>query len=266
MSLCKCGCGVEANEGNRFIMGHNSKGVPRSVEVRERITKKMKVVANKPEVKAKTGCLTKLRWNNPEYKMELSNKISRGMKGHVSWHRGLTSDTDDRVRKNAESRKGSKIDFSPEHKKRIGDSRRGRKMSYEIKRRISETLKKYCKSPEHLKKIIEARHIKPNKQELRLDSWLAETFPNEWKYVGNGQLIINGKCPDFTNVNGKKALIELYGDYWHRGENPKDRISMFKEFGFETLIIWESELQNRDIVLGAIKTFMNEMDKKQIDN
>lgn len=26
---------------------------------------------------------------------------------------------------------------------------------------------------------------------------------------------IGGLCPDFVNCNGKKVIIELFGDYWH---------------------------------------------------
>lgn len=264
MNLCECGCGVETRRGNRFRVGHNTRAIPRSSDVRERIAKAMRVVSNTPKTKAKTGYLARCRWTGPEYETKVSKLISIATKGHISWHRGLNSEMDDRVMRNAESRKGLKrIPFSSEHRKRMADSRRGKKRSLETKIRISKTLKKYCKSPEHLEKILEARHIKPNKQELLLGSWLRESFPNEWLFVGNGQLIINGKCPDFTNVNGKKALIELYGDYWHRGEKPEDRISMFRKFGFDTLVIWESELKNKDLVLGTIKTFINRIGQRE---
>jgi len=46
------------------------------------------------------------------------------------------------------------------------------------------------------------------------------------------------------NINGQKKLIELYGDYWHKGQNPQKRINYFKKYGFKTLIIWEKEYKN----------------------
>ena len=69
-------------------------------------------------------------------------------------------------------------------------------------------------------------------------------YPGEWKYVGNGQVIIAGKCPDFVNVNGQKKIIELFGDYWHKGQNPQDRMDLFTPFGYDILVVWEKELKD----------------------
>jgi len=73
---------------------------------------------------------------------------------------------------------------------------------------------------------------------------LESLYPGEWKFVGDGQVIIDGKCPDFINVNGQKKIIELYGERWHRDDDPQDRINVFKPFGYDTLVIWVRELQN----------------------
>lgn len=67
--------------------------------------------------------------------------------------------------------------------------------------------------------------------------------------------MINGKNPDFTNCNGKKKLIELFGDYWHKGEDPQDRINIFKKFGYDTLVIWESELKDINKVKNKVIKF-----------
>lgn len=94
----------------------------------------------------------------------------------------------------------------------------------------------------------------PNKPEQKLNLILQSLFPNEWKFVGDGSFILGGKNPDFMNVNGQKKLIEMYGDYWHKKYTtrsqdyyiPEKRIELFKQFGFDTLIIWESELKSKD--------------------
>ncbi len=78
-----------------------------------------------------------------------------------------------------------------------------------------------------------------------------------YKYVGNGEVIIGFKNPDFINVNGEKKVIELYGDYWHRNDNPQDRIDHFKKYGFDCLVIWERELKNKDSLLIKLKEFNN---------
>ena len=47
--------------------------------------------------------------------------------------------------------------------------------------------------------------------------------------------------PDFTHVS-KPKLIEVYGDYWHKDDNPQERIDYFKKYGFDTLVLWEYEV------------------------
>ena len=63
----------------------------------------------------------------------------------------------------------------------------------------------------------------------------------------------------------RKKLIELFGDYWHSKERtgiePKEherkRIEHFKQFGFDTLIIWEHELKDLNKVKNRIIQFNN---------
>lgn len=89
-----------------------------------------------------------------------------------------------------------------------------------------------------------AQNRKPNTKETTLNKLLNKNFPKEYKYVGDFQFFLGGKNPDFINVNGQKKLIELYGSYWHKDDDPKERINHFKKYGFDTLIIWEQELKN----------------------
>ncbi len=97
-----------------------------------------------------------------------------------------------------------------------------------------------------------------NKSESYLYSLLHFIYPNDWKFVGNGQFIIGGKCPDFINVNGKKQIIELFGDYWHRNDNGNKRKGLFAEYGYSTLIIWESELRKPQRLIKKITEFAEE--------
>ncbi len=60
---------------------------------------------------------------------------------------------------------------------------------------------------------------------------------------GKGVHIVGSKRPDFTNYKTKQ-LIELFGDYWHRGENPQNRIRLFKRLGWDCLVIWGKELKD----------------------
>ena len=106
-------------------------------------------------------------------------------------------------------------------------------------------------------KQTQAQKRSPNKMELLLDSFLQREFPNEWKYVGDGKLWIEGKNPDFVNINGKKKVIELDGEYWHQSEEKrKARIKHFQDYGFEMMIITDKKLMREpNIVLAEIREF-----------
>ena len=67
--------------------------------------------------------------------------------------------------------------------------------------------------------------------------------------------MIGCKSPDIWD--GNRKLIELFGDYWHQGDDPQERIAHFEKYGFQCLVIWESELKNgRTVTL--IRDFVNE--------
>ena len=99
---------------------------------------------------------------------------------------------------------------------------------------------------------MRACHVQPNRAEMALLALLQHSFPDDWAYTGNGSIILGGKCPDFVNINGKKALIELYGDWWHRGHSEADRAACFAPFGYQTLVVWEHELKDPGAVVQKI--------------
>lgn len=75
-----------------------------------------------------------------------------------------------------------------------------------------------------------------------------------YRHTGDGSFWVKGrdgksKNPDFKK-NGSKEVIEVWGDYWHRDQNPQDLIEWYKENGFECKIYWETEI--KAIMLGAV--------------
>jgi len=144
---------------------------------------------------------------------------------------------------------------SVETRKRIGLGNKGKRRTEEMRRRIRIKALQNWKNEEFVRKMAAAFKKVPNRLEMYLDKFLNTILPNEYKYVGDFQFMLGGKCPDFMNVNGQKKLIELYGDYWHKGENSQNRINHFRKYGFETLIIWEKELKDVEQLKNKVLEF-----------
>ena len=161
-----------------------------------------------------------------------------------------------RSRKEANQLSSKKI----ERNMKISDARKGKPISEKC--RIGASLR--ASNPNSPFQIAAGQvrsmllaNKRPNKFENNLYNLINIVCPNEYKYVGDGSIIIGGLNPDFININGKKKLIEAFGDYWHQGQNPKDRISKYAEFGFDCLVIWEHELEqkSKEELVEAIKNF-----------
>jgi G:T-mismatch repair DNA endonuclease (very short patch repair protein) len=135
---------------------------------------------------------------------------------------------------------------------------KGYKVSPEARAKHGTTMKKKFQDPAYCERYRVAMNMKPNKPETFLLGLLEKMYPGEWKYTGDFSFIINGKNPDFVNVNGQKKIIEVFGDYWHRGEDPADRVAAFSPFGYQTLVIWERDLKDVAVVTSRIHDFNRE--------
>lgn len=106
------------------------------------------------------------------------------------------------------------------------------------------------------RKIFSASRRKPNRAESKLSRILQEFFPDEYALNVKAEIMtLGGKIPDFVNVNGQKKVIELYGDYYHAGDDPQDRIDYFKQFGYWALVVWEHELKDRSCLVQKLAEF-----------
>lgn len=102
--------------------------------------------------------------------------------------------------------------------------------------------------------MLSARRIKPTKPERQLEAILSKHFP-EFEYNGDGRLgvTLGGLTPDFVNVNGKKDLIEVFGDYYHSAEVIGDdwrrselgKMMIYNSLGWRCLILWASDLKSK---------------------
>ncbi len=200
------------------------------------------------------------------------NKISEALKGKKKSEEHKKKlkipKTEEQRQKISEALKGKLVgennpfygkNHTEESKKMNSEKHTGKKDSEETKQKKSETHSKLWENPIFAKKMMVSFKILPNKAELKLQSILNSIFfEGQFQYVGDGQEIIGGKIPDFIDpINNK--IIELYGDYWHKGQDPNDRIDYFKNFGYDTLVIWESELKSIGTLKNKIGIFMEEV-------
>lgn len=231
-------------------------------ESRDRLIK----LRRNPEYKTRVSLSMKKAWEKRDRNIseERKNKISHSVKN--AW-----------ILKTQEERKliGNKISISKEGFKFSNETKA--KMSLIAKGKhnspateiTSEQMKKKWQDPEYrsrmselsskrakdrwadsekkdewVRNILRAKAMPMSSAEVKLQTVLDRFYPGEWKYVGDGTLIIAGKCPDFINVNGLKKIIEVFSDYFHRGQNPQNRIDAFKPFGYETLVLWTKDVRS----------------------
>ncbi len=127
-----------------------------------------------------------------------------------------------------------------------------------------EINKRVNQNPVYIKKRISSLSKKPSKKELILIK-LIKDLNLDYSYVGDGKKILGTKNPDFISEKDKK-IIEVFGDYWHGKkarcyeETENGRIEYFKDYGYNTLIIWEYELKDLRKVYNKILDFHNNID------
>lgn len=138
-----------------------------------------------------------------------------------------------------------------------------------------EILANLRKDQNFVHKMVLAQQRKPTNPEKKLAEILNNYFPNEWKYTGDGSFSIKGYWPDFTNCNGRKEIIEVFGDYWHSPEVIGDdwrkselgKIMSYNSFGYSCLIIWQHELEElpEEAVVAKIHQFQKAGKNEQVN-
>ena len=259
----------------------------------EETKKKKSIAANRQENKERQSAMAKERWkdskyrdiilksikrmwSDPEYRERNSkNAIERfknpGQREVLRQANIGKKQSEETIKKRVESQKKtfstleskkarhktSKRNWKdPEYRKSTINGLKKMWRDPEFKERRCKQIAEMWQDPAHASMIMKSWRMSPNKKELWLEDFLNYLYPGEWKFVGDGQLIIAGKCPDFVNVNGKNQLIELYGDYWHKDKDPEERIKIFIPFGYRTLVIWERELKNEVALTKRIRRFV----------
>jgi hypothetical protein len=115
--------------------------------------------------------------------------------------------------------------------------------------RKSLTGKKLTK--EHIKNTMRRRSI--TSLELRFQNIIDENkLP--YRFVGNGDFIIDGLNPDFININGEKIAIEVYARFYKelKGRSVEkykaDRISRLSPFGWKIYFFDEKQVKSEFVL------------------
>lgn len=152
-------------------------------------------------------------------------------KGFIPWNKGLTKDTDEKVReagiKTGNSQKGIP-------KPNVSKALMGRKLSKEhirnsLRRRIPSSLE------ESFQKIIDKHNL-------------------PYKYVGNGKILIERYNPDFINTNNEKIAIEVYARYYKLRNNisiekwKEERQKVFNRYGWKIIFFNEVEVNKKNVL------------------
>lgn len=194
----------------------------------------------------------------------LQNHESFGFKnGHQinkdkePYNKGRTKFDDERILKYAEKLKGRIIDY--ETRRKISDA---------VKKGYLNGAKQIMKGPlngmfgkklteSHIKALHGGWRNKKTRPEKMMERMCTQYG---FKYVGDRSYKIKFsdgrlKYPDFV-MPSMKIAIEVFGDYWHRGEDPKELIEKYAKIGWKCLVVWESELHSEKIHPETIEDFL----------
>ena len=206
--------------------------------------------AKRPEVRKKIAEKTRLRMNTKESREKSSNILKNMWKDPVY--------RENKIKQLKESNSGKN---NPNYGNRYNHTEKTKKF-------IGESSKKLWKNPEYVKKVLSALQKKPSGCEATL-IYIIEKHGLPFRYVGDGQVVIEGKIPDFVGTNDSRKIIEMFGTPWHDpnhsdkidvayNRTEKGRKEFFSQLGYDCLIIWDKELRDEKKTVERIKAFTNQ--------
>jgi len=145
--------------------------------------------------------------------------------------------------------------FTEEHKQNMSISRKGKSFTEKHKENLKESWKNEERRNKTVQASLKLKQITSSEQIL-FDIIKRNNLP--FNYVGNGQVVFNGFCPDFLSKN-PKYIIELFG-VGHYCKNCRERdrrkLEVYSSLGYKTLIINTWSLNNEEKIVNKIKEFI----------
>lgn len=262
--LCICGCGELAKPGSKFILGHNT-----------RILNNF----NMQNLLVSTGIiLPPFKGKHHVEESNLKNSLSH--KDKKPWNIGLTKETDSRVKENWMNGKTKETDIrvknleeNKERKEKISKTEKEQYKNGRISARKGKTvlsgdsgaisqskkIRELCTLPEHMSKLFTRKEMSYAEKEFQkiIEEYQLPFYFNGTLSAKNSRLIVERKIPDFVH-NTKKKVIEIWGEHWHKGQNPQDRIDIFNRNGYDCIVFWAKELKDKNIIMTNINTLLED--------
>ena len=147
----------------------------------------------------------------------------------------------------------SRRNYKPtkETNEKISKSRMGIEPWNKGKKWKNPTYKKRWEDVEFRKKMINAiskgNLHRPTSLEKDMIALIAK-HDLPYKYVGDGELIVGGKNPDFVNTNGEKILIEVGNVFHHQNGYEEKRKAHFNKSGWKCFVFIGNKLDEDKII------------------
>jgi G:T-mismatch repair DNA endonuclease (very short patch repair protein) len=263
--FCKCGCGLftEWSKAHKrfslFIHGHNTKLQWLDPAFRENMSKRAKETWLDPAFRENMSKRTKEQWLNPAHRENISKQMKE------TWLNPAFRENQSKRTKEQMLKQWLNPAFRENISKQSKEQMLKQWLNPAHREKMSKQTKEQWLDPEYRAKVLKAISQSPNKPETILN----QLTPTEVRYVGNrswwcrikllvdGEYVTKSKNPDFK-ITGQKKVIELYGNFWHKNDNPEDLINAYKAIGYDCLVIWESEIYNElELTIERISQFMD---------
>lgn len=243
--LCQCGCGRQvAKPGNRFIRGHswNRRGKCVSKETREKMskTRKGRVPWNKGRLHSQeTRDKISAAFSKEHYEKVLADLARRGESKYcidcgapICWGPRCRSCASVLCTHSEETRQKISVAIIAWHQTSEG---RDQMLAWAHAGRVAQdgspSKLEYC-----LKEILDT--VNPG--------WIHNSAQEE-------PIRVCGKEPDFIKDH---KIIELFGEYWHDEADRLKRKEIFKQAGYDCLVIWCRELQDSKLLRERLFKFI----------
>jgi G:T-mismatch repair DNA endonuclease (very short patch repair protein) len=189
---------------------------------------------------------------SPEYKAILSAGVLKAIENDptLNKRRGEISKalcTPERREAARKFKTGTTL--SPEGRKKVSIARKKFLSDDANRESMRSTWRDPIKRAGMITKILKSLNHRPNNPEQKVIDIITK-FNLPYKYTGDGSFIVAGLNPDFININGKKTVVECFGNYWHGkgakrvSATEKGRRAIFAEYGWDLIILWEKDINS----------------------